>query len=111
MDSLHRERAKSHVLSYHDLLMDDAYHKYFTFANSASSDYRLWTASRLKKELIPLLDVHACVTQTKAKAGNTPDWTEFRRAGGALAIRHRHLSDFDFNVDVSVPAKPSACAR
>jgi len=104
---LYPDRQKVQPVVYHDMIMGDQYHLYFTFTENAAPDYKKWTAQRIKKEVIPAFDQYACMDRQTARPGDAMRWPEFRRKGGAMVI---HLSDWtDFAVDVEAPAKPLKC--
>ena len=97
-------------MSYYDVLMEDQYHMYFSLSANAPSSYKTWNAMKVQAELLPLLDATACRSTRKARPGDTMDWTEFRRAGGALVIHIQHLGDLKYQVEVSSPRKFGLCS-
>ena len=90
------------VLIYQRILL------YFTFNKDiAPADYKKWTADRVEKELLPLLDEHACDDTLTTKQGSSIKWPEFRRKGDGLVI---HMQDMDnFSVNVEAPADSIKC--
>ena len=109
VDSLYQDLSKRHAISYYDVLLGEQYHMYFSVVGNDVNDYREWTEERVRRELLPILDQRACRSKSRARPGDTPDWEEFRKGGGALVVHLAHLSDPKFRVDVDVPAKSLNC--
>lgn len=109
VESLYQSAAQRDAISYYDVMLGDQYHMYFSFRSDSALERRQWTIERFKREVLPLLEEYACDSTSKARPGDTPDWTEFRRAGGGLVIHVADFTDSAFEIRVSARPKSEEC--
>ncbi|MBR8333082.1 hypothetical protein KDW69_15665 [Burkholderia ambifaria] len=97
-------------VGYHDLIMGNNYHMYFTFRSDVpSASYRRWTDDKLRREFLPKLDRYACSDTLTAAPGDDLAWPEYRRKGGNVVVHIRSLADLDYSMDVSFPGHQDLC--
>ncbi|AOZ51226.1 hypothetical protein [Chromobacterium vaccinii] len=109
LDYLHPGAADA-PLTYHDLIMADGYHLYFTFNDDQpASRYQAWPLERLRRELLPELDRYACADTLAARPGDDMRWPEYRRKGGSLVVHVESLQDVDYSVVVVAPGRAGLC--
>lgn len=107
--SLYLEPAERNAISYYEVQLGNLFHLYFSFRSDSPLERWQWTAERFKREVLPLLEEYACESTSKARPGDTPDWTEFRRAGGGLVIHVADFTDSAFQISVSASPKSQMC--
>jgi hypothetical protein len=109
VESLYEGAAQRNAISYYDVQLGNQFHMYFSFRSDSPLERWQWTTERFKREVLPLLEEFACDSTSKARPGDTPDWTEFRRAGGGLVIHVADFTDSAFEIRVSARPKSEGC--